>query len=223
MKEYRKEFEMFKKLTVFKQRYPKYFEEGTLAGQSMAQIESNVEKLSEHDTTLQGGDLAVKVSFSDKKSVRTELRAHMETISRLARGLQLPQISMPRDRTDAVMVSIATLWGQEKALVQTFLENGLTDLLHKLNDLVAKMKQVNFDETSNKGLRTAAASAIKQTRADTLAALRRLDPLMKHLLRDDPAAAAFWDRTRRVERSSGPKKPADASVPPVDDAATASA
>ena len=208
-------FEMLARLVVFAKAYPQFFAAATLAGQAVAEVEAAVQKLSAHDTSLVGGDAAVKVSAEERTRARAELRDYLETISRIANGLKLTQFSMPRGRSDRTLVSVGAMWAQHaEPLKQLFIDSGLTDFMERLTTLVDKVKRAIDEQTFSKGSRLAAAASIAQTRGDALAALERLDPIMNHLLRSDPPAFAVWERARRIERAPSASKPAAPEASP---------
>ena len=213
MRDYDKRvFGMLERLVVFSKTYPKYFTQPTLAGQAMAEIEAAVQQIAAFDTSLHGGQAAVKTSASERIKARTELRDYLETISKIAKGLKLGQFSMPRDRSDATLVSVGKMWAEYAApLKQTFIDSGLTDFTERLNAAVEKVSRAIQEQTFSKGSRLAAASALAQTMGAALAALQRLDPIITNQLRSDPPAQAVWERARRVER------PSRVSPPPAGD------
>lgn len=130
---------MLGRLVVFAKAYPQFFGKDTLAGQAMAEIEASVGKLSARDTSLTGGEVAVKMSADERTKARTLLRNCLEQISRTAKGLKLNQFSMPRGRSDGTLVSVGRLWSEHAGpLKQMFIDSGMpADFLEKLSVAIA--------------------------------------------------------------------------------------
>src|SRR5206468_3627706 len=93
-------YEMLARVVVFGATYPQFFVKGTLAGELMARIEAGVEKLSGYSVSQVSGRGSLKRSVVDRAQARRALRSQLEAISRIARGMNLPQFWMPRDRGD---------------------------------------------------------------------------------------------------------------------------
>ncbi len=207
-------FEMLGRLAVFAKAHPQFFGIGTLAGLAMAEIEAAVENLTEHDTSLEGGDAKVRMSAGDRLKARRTLRDCLETIARTANGLKIELFSMPRGRSDGTMVSVGRSWAVHlEAFKQMFIDSGMPmDFIEKLNAAIKDVQRAISEQEFSKGARLKAATAIADTRSNALSALHRLDPIMDNLLRDNPPDFAVWQRARRVERYNA-AKPVDTADP----------
>ena len=137
--------------------------------------------------------------------------------ARTAKGARRAEFSLPRGRSDGTLVSVGKLWAEHAVpQKQPFIDSGMpADFIEKLNAAIEQVQQAVQDQTQSNGARLQAAIAIQHTRSQAVSALRRLDPIMDNLLRDDPPVLAVWKRARRVERPNSPKPvAAEASPPP---------
>src|SRR5207247_1433830 len=172
--------------------------------------------LSSHATSLEGGGAKLRASSIDRVTARRILREWLETISRTAKGLRRAEFSMPRGRSDVTLVSVGRLWTEHVVpLKQPFIDSGMpADFIEQLNAAIENVQRTIQDQTQSHSARLEAALAIQHTRGQAVAALRRLDPIMGNLLRDDPPVLAVWQRARRVERSNGSRPAQDEASPP---------
>ena len=113
-------------------------------------------------------------------------------------------------------VSVGKLWAEHVVpLKQLFIDSGMpADFIEKLNAASEKVQQAIQDQAQSNGARLKAAIAIQHTRSQAVSAVRRLDPIMDNLLRDDPPVLAVWQRARRMERSNSPKPVEEEASPP---------
>jgi hypothetical protein len=212
----RRIFETIGRVAVFGRSYPQYFIQTSLAGQAMSEIVAAGEKFAEYEPWLRGGDVAVRTLSEDRSKARAELRRYLETISQIAKALRIREFTLPRDRSDKTLVSVGRMWARHaEPLKQVFIDSGLTDFIERLNSLVENVSRSIDDQTSNNGSRAAAIATIQQARAEALDALKRLDPMMTYILRDDPVTLAVWERARRAERGARGKSVGQESSPAV--------
>ena len=123
---------------------------------------------------------------------------------------------MPRSRSDVTLVSVGRLWAERVVpLKQLFIDSGMPqDFIEKLNAAIENVQRTIQNQTQSNSARLEDAIAIQHTRGQAVAALRRLDPIMHNLLRDDPPVLAVWQRARRVERSNGARPAQTEASPP---------
>ena len=94
-----------------------------------------------------------------------------------------------------------------------FIANHLPeDFIERLRAGVEGIERSIEQQAASKGERRSATAAIATARAEALAVLTRLDPVMDNLLRDNPPAKSVWDAARRVEKAATVKKPAGKQV-----------
>ncbi|MBI4474580.1 MAG: hypothetical protein HY646_18055 [Acidobacteria bacterium] len=117
-------FAMLGRLVVFARTYPHLFAKDTPAGNAMAEVETAYQRYVSLAAAVAGGDVAVRKSTDDRVKVRGELRSFMDTISRIAKGLGLPQFALPKERAEATLVSIGRMWSESDALQAKFSEGG---------------------------------------------------------------------------------------------------
>ncbi len=93
-------FEMLIRVQVFAQRYPHLFQEGSVTGRLIQDIDKAVQKFSAEKSSQTSGDEDRKAATEARTSARCELRSQMEAIRRTAQGLDLSGFWLPRDRSD---------------------------------------------------------------------------------------------------------------------------
>ena len=69
------------------------------------------------------------------------------------------------------------------------------------------------EQTDRETTRVEATAAIHDARNEALGILKRLDPLVENLVRDNPPVRAVWESARRVEKAGGSKKLAEEDQP----------
>jgi hypothetical protein len=205
---------------VFASRYQQFFTKGSPAGQLLDVIAGAIQKLSDHSTSQASGKGDAKVSTEDRAAARTALRSQLDAISRTAKGLNLSDFWLSRERSDRSLVAMGRMFvGRAALLKDLFIGSHMApDFIDKLNVAVENLEKTIFDQVFQEGTRITATSAINETRNAALAGLQRLDPLMENLLRDDPPALALWHSARHVERYTGGKRAkqnAAAEDPPI--------
>jgi hypothetical protein len=225
MKTVKNFFEMAGRLVAFARTHADIFAQDKPLAQAMSELEAAVQRYLELASALRGGDAAVRASSTGRSRVRAELREAMEHVSSVAKSLELDQFTMPRENSDAVVLSVGRMWIENTLLRRKFEEQGLTHLLDELKTVAGKMSTVLDEHSSSKGLRTEAVHAIQQTQKLAGVALKRVDPLIRRALRDQRPVLAAWEQARRVARVAAAKpaiklvKAGDPEASPPDGAA----
>ena len=83
------------------------------------------------------------------------------------------------------------------------MDSGLTDLLSHLNRLTGKMEQAIEGKFATRGFREESSVAIAETLKLLKELLKRLDPMVRHVVRGDARLVAAWEQAVRVEQSTG--------------------
>jgi hypothetical protein len=95
-----------------------------------------------------------------------------------------------------------------------FLEGHMPeDFIEKLQTAVQTLDDAIRKQTDSEATRVEATAAIHDARNEALAILKRLDPLVENLVRDNPPVRAVWESARRVEKAGGSKKLAEEDPP----------
>ena len=209
-------YEMLNRVVVFATTHPQFFDKGALAGQLLEQVRAAVQALSGHATYQASGIGAVRRSAGSRSKARAALRSQVETISRTARGLKLPEFWMPRNRGDRSILDVGKVFLKNaQPCKQAFIDSHLpADFLERLDVAIQDLENAINDQTVSRAAHMSATAAIEQTRSDALSALQGLDPIMENLLRDDPPTFAVWQSCRHVERTNVAKTVESEASPP---------
>src|SRR5262245_59460422 len=143
-------FEMLGRILVFVKDFPRYFAKDTEAGKAVAEIQAAVDRLSAHDSFLEGGAEAIQTALAGRTHARAALLDYMERTSRTAKGLQLGQFPVPRGRSDVALASVARLWAAHlKPFEQRFADCGMPNFMEKLESAIGDVQRAIDDQTSS--------------------------------------------------------------------------
>jgi hypothetical protein len=194
-------YEMLRRVLVFAGTHATLFSPGTLAADLLEKIQAAVLKLAEHSASQASSKGAVKRWVDQRAAARAELREHVEAIYRIARVNGLKQFLMPRSRGDIAIVDIGKSFAKNaEPLKQLFVANHLPeDFIDQLRVAIETLETTINDHTYSKAARMSATAVIDQARIEALAAVKRLDPIIKNVLRNDPTTFGVWLSMRRVD------------------------
>jgi hypothetical protein len=184
-------------------------------GQLFSLLDAAFQKFSKHATRQAAGMDTVCRSTGGRDKARRDLVAQLDTICRTASGLGLEHFWMPRGRNDLAFVRAGrNFLGQLEPLKPVFLEGHMPeDFIEKLQTAVQTLDDAIRKQTDSEATRVEATAAIHDARNEALAILKRLDPLVENLVRDNPPVRAVWESARRVEKAGGSKKLAEEDQP----------
>ncbi len=221
-------YEMLTRVQVFVSAYPQYFPKESLTSVLMDDVMASLETWRIHETIHAAGKGDGKLVSADRAAARQALKNHLEAISATAKGLNLTQFWMSRDRSDRSLVEIAAVFADRaKSHRQRFIDANLPpDFIERLEAVVQTLQTAMRDQVSQGNACQNARAVIDSARTNALSGLAKLDALMENLLRDNAPALLVWRNARRVERYSkrrGKSEIESAASPPlVQETATAS-
>jgi hypothetical protein len=212
-------YEMLVRIVVFASTHPQYFPKGSAAAGILEEIEAAVQSLSTHQGSQTAGREDGRSSTNARTLARARLRSQLEAISFTAKGLQLSQFWMSKDRSDRSLLTLAPIFASRaEPFKQKFIDSMLPpDFIDRLGAAALDLENAMKDQISKVNSRVSATSAIERSRTAALEALDRLDPMMRNLLRDDLPTLAVWQTARHIERPTSSKR--EPEPPPTPQAA----
>lgn len=216
----RSKYEVLARLNEFGREHRALFPDSTVAGEAFAQVAQAVAAIDAHATAK---PVAAQNGRSAKIAARAALRAAMSNIARAARTLAADDkrralLRMPARKSDAVLLHAAPTFAEQAEPVQAeFIKLGLSrtfvaDLREATDRLAA---EVNERRIGRRHV-TEAQRGITHALMEGFSAVRQLDVLVPHALKDHPEALAGWQRDRRLVGTSRRRlgaAPVDATAP----------
>ena len=149
-------------------------------------------------------------------AARTELRNHLHSISGTARaaGAETPGLEdkffLPGGRlSDQKLLAAGHAFLKDaEPLADAFIQHEMpADFLDKLKQHVGNLEQALEERAGSGELRDATRSNIEAMVEKGLAAIDRLDPIVRNKLYGDTVSLAVWDRALHVPHPSRQKAP----------------
>ncbi len=159
-------------------------------------------------TAQTSGKSSVQQATSSRTGAREALRESMQAISRTARvmALDMPGLEnkfrMPRSGSDQALLHAARAFATDaEPLKDEFIRHELAaSFIEDLKSDIANLERAMSVQNTGRGAHVAATASIEPTVERGMAALRRLDAIVRNKFRDDPATLAAWEHARHVER-----------------------
>jgi hypothetical protein len=142
----------------------------------------------------------------------------LQAISRTARVMadEVPGLDdkfrLPPPGNDALLLSTARAFAADaRPLAAQFIAHEIpADFLEDLADDIAAMEAAISEQSSGLGQRIAAGAAIDSVIDNGVAAVRKLDAIVKNKYANNPAALAQWTSASHTERDPRSKRPPSA-------------
>jgi hypothetical protein len=97
---------------------------------------------------------------------------------------------------------------------EEFIKRGFPpDFLEDFNEDRERFEEAMSRQTQGGSVQVSSTAAVEDLAAEGMETLRELDPIMRNLFEDDPAALAAWLTARRIERAPRRKKREDEEPP----------
>jgi hypothetical protein len=212
-KETRK-YEMLARVRDFSATHASAFATGTLAASLLAEIESAIERLSDHSATQSAGAAAVREGSASRRLARETLRDDLEVISRTARALadEMPPLREkfrlpPTGRDQALLDAARAFAADAEPHAAEFARHELgEEFFAKLEADIAAFERALAAQRRGRETRIAATAAIDDAIDDGVRAVRRLDTIVRNKFAADPVALQAWTSASRTWRSSHPAR-----------------
>ena len=186
-----------------------FFPPASIGGQLFAEIGSALTELDTHMSAQVGGDNTAREGTEQKALAREELLDLMTMIRRTTRSMDHDhpglhaKFRIPPDLSATELLGVAEHLATEAIRLKTnFIAYGLPEtFLEDLNEQIAEMRDALADQTAGTRARVTATAGIRETIDGAFINLRRVDPIVRNVFRDDPAKLAAWASARHLERA----------------------
>src|SRR5437667_5441476 len=200
----RRRYEMLIRVRDFGRTYGKRFPDSTYAGTLLAAIDAVVEQLGDHTVSSL---CAARDATVVRAQAREALHDRLDAMSRTAQafGAGTPAIqekfTLPEYCDDQTLLATGRLFARDaREHEKEFVGHGLpATVLADLEGLVSRFAEAISQCDAGRDEHTAARAGTESAIATGLDAVRKLDVLVRNVLRDDPMATAAWERDRRVQ------------------------
>jgi hypothetical protein len=194
------------------------------AVEQFARLRQTLAQLDAQATAQSSSKRSVVESGTSKKAAREKLRAKLNAITRTAKPLEktTPGIAgkfrAPARLKDQDLLAFARGVAIDAApLKDEFIKRGLrADFIEDLSAASAEFEHAISRRIQNTESRVASTATVKTRLRECLDILRELDPVIRNIFADDPAALAAWESASHTERASRRAKsnPQPAQPPP---------
>ena len=206
-----RQYEMLVRVRDFGEAHKARFPESSVGGPALAAVGAAVTQLSEHAVSKMS---ARREGTTSKAMARAALKERLEMIGRTARGIaaEVPGFAdpfrLPKLPSDQTLLTAGRVFLHEAEPLKTpFIAHGVAPaFLEELRDLVERFEQAIRGRQAGKSSQTAARAGIEAALTAGLAALRKLDVIVKNQFHGDVVALAVWRRDRRLEQRSRPAR-----------------
>jgi hypothetical protein len=168
-----------------------------------------------HTSAQVGGGNTAREGTEQKALAREDLLELLMMIRRTSRSMDAEhpgvhaRFRIPPHLSAAELLGVAEHFATEAApLKTTFIAYGLPEtFLEDLDELIADVREALTDQATGNRTRVTATAGISETLDTAFIAIRRVDPIVRNVFRDQPAKLAAWASARHLERAPRRKKP----------------
>jgi hypothetical protein len=187
----------------------------TIGGQIFAEITGALAQLEGHATSQVAGSNVAREGTEQKAIAQEELLELLMMIRRTARSLDHTRpgvhakFRVPPQLSATELMAVAEHFAAEATPLKTdFIAYGLpATFLDDLNDQIDEVRAALIDQAAGTRTRVTATAGISETLENAFASVRRVDPIVRNVFRDQPAKLAAWASARHLERAPKKKKP----------------
>jgi hypothetical protein len=194
------------------------FPSTSIAGQLFAEIKAALKELEDHVAGQVAGDNTAREGTEQKALANEALRDMLNMLRRTARSLDHAnpgvhaKFRVPPHLSTPELLGVAETQAAEATpLKADFIAYGMpATFLEDLNELIAEIREQLAAQEKGTRERVTATASISDTLEKAFAAVRRVDPIVRNVLHDQPAKLAAWASARHIERA--PKRPKPAAA-----------
>jgi hypothetical protein len=191
-----------------------FFPPASVGGQLFAVISSALAQVDTHVSAQVGGGNTAREGTEQKALAQEELLDLMMMIRRTSRSMDHEhpglhaKFRIPPNLSATELLGVAEHFATEAAPFKTdFIAYGLPEtFLEDLDEQIADVREALDDQTAGTRTRVTATAGIRETLDTGFTALRRVDPVVQNVFRDQPAKLAAWSSARHLERAPRRKR-----------------
>ena len=201
-------FEMFVRVRDFGAEREASFPANSLGGEQFAEVRIVCEILNEMAASQSSGVGSAHQATASRTNAREALRDSLQAITRTARAMALNmpglenKFRLPRSGSDQALLSTARAFVADATpLKADFIRHELpASFIEDLQAAIADLERAIGGQNTGRDAHVTATASIDATVERGMAAVRRLDAIVRNKFRDDPATLAAWESARHVER-----------------------
>ena len=186
-----------------------FFPPATIAGQMFAEIGSGLNQLDARVASQVAGSNAAREGTEQKALTQEELLDLLMMIRRTARSMDHAHPGVHATFRVPPKLSAAELLGVVQAfataalpLQAEFIAYGMpSTFIEDMNELIAELREAMADQTAGSRVKVDSTASIDDILEKCFTALRRVDPIVRNILRDHPAKLAAWASAKHLERA----------------------
>ncbi len=202
-------FEMFVRVRDFGAERAAAFPANSLGGEQLAEVRSVVEILTEMAASQTSGVGSAQQATASRTNARVSLRESLQAVNRTARAMALDtpglenKFRLPRSGSDQALLNSARAFVADATpLKPIFIRHELAaSFIEDLQADITDLERAIGGQNTGRGVHVTATASIDSTVERGMAAVTRLDAIVRNKFRDDPATLAAWESARHVERN----------------------
>lgn len=206
--------QMFVRVRDFGAEHATDFAANSLGSQLFVTLAGIVTTLDGHAASQASKGGAARQGTTSRGQARQALLEDLQAISRTARVMadEVPGLDdkfrLPPSGNDALLLSTARAFAVDaRPLAAQFIAHEIAaDFLEDLADDIAAMEAAISEQSSGLGQRVAAGAAIDSVIDEGVAAVRKLDAIVKNKYANNPAVLAQWTSASHTERDPRSKR-----------------
>jgi hypothetical protein len=213
-------YDMFVRVLSFAAERAGAFPAGSLAAETITDLKSVVESLTEAATTQTSGLSSVQRATAERMAAREALRESMKALSRTARvmafdtpGLET-KFRLPRSSSDPVLLQHARAFAADASpFKDTFLRHAMpASFLEDFREDIADLEHAMSQQNTGRGAHVSATASVETETERGMNAVRKLDAIVRNQFRDDAATLAAWESARHVESAGRTRRRSNGSA-----------
>ena len=185
------------------------FPPATIGGQLFAEISTAFGELGGHAANQVTGSNTAREGTEQKALAQEELLDLLMMIRRTARSMDHAnpgvhaKFRIPPHLSATELVAVGEHFATEALPLKTdLIAYGLpATFLEDLNEQITEVREALTDQAAGTRTRVAATASITETLEKAFTAVRRVDPIVRNIFRDQPAKLAAWASARHLERA----------------------
>ncbi len=184
------------------------FPANSLGGEQFTEVKAICEILNEMAASQSSGVGSAQQATASRTNAREALRETLHAITRTARAMALDtpglenKFRLPRSGSDQALLSTARAFIADAApLKAEFVRHELpAAFIEEMGAEIAELERAIGGQNTGRGTHIIATASIDSTVERGMAAVTKLDAIVRNKFRDDPATLAAWESARHTER-----------------------